>query len=125
MTTKGARKVCDHNSRVKFRLVGGLVGMIGGLGGFVLPITFGAMNDLTGVWTSCFMLLFALVAIALVWMHFGILRVEKRAMPDLGEPKFLPELGHPEDAKHAKGAKARIRVLEPEGGTGQPKHHQA
>ena len=42
--------------------VGGLVGMIGGLGGFVLPIAFGALNDLTGIWTSCFMLLFALVA---------------------------------------------------------------
>ena len=38
--------------------VGGLVGMIGGLGGFVLPIAFGALNDLTGVWSSCFMLLF-------------------------------------------------------------------
>ena len=42
--------------------VGGLVGMIGGLGGFVLPIAFGALNDLTGVWTSCFMLLFVLVS---------------------------------------------------------------
>ena len=41
--------------------VGGLVGMIGGLGGFVLPIAFGALNDLTGLWTSCFMLLFVLV----------------------------------------------------------------
>ena len=28
--------------------VGGLVGMIGGLGGFVLPILFGVLNDLTG-----------------------------------------------------------------------------
>src|SRR3546814_3921117 len=27
--------------------VGGLVGMIGALGGFVLPIWFGALNDLT------------------------------------------------------------------------------
>ena len=33
--------------------------MIGGLGGFVLPIAFGALNDLTGLWSSCFMLLFA------------------------------------------------------------------
>ena len=40
--------------------VGGLVGMIGGLGGFVLPIAFGVLNDLTGIWTSCFMLLFAI-----------------------------------------------------------------
>jgi len=38
--------------------VGGVVGMIGGLGGFVLPIAFGLLNDLTGFWTSCFVLLF-------------------------------------------------------------------
>jgi NNP family nitrate/nitrite transporter-like MFS transporter len=44
--------------------VGGLVGMIGGLGGFVLPIAFGALLDLTGIYTSCFALLFVLVAIA-------------------------------------------------------------
>ena len=35
--------------------VGGVVGLVGGLGGFVLPIVFGALNDLTGVWQSCFM----------------------------------------------------------------------
>src|SRR5690606_32751515 len=46
-----------------------LVGMIGGLGGFVLPIAFGALNDLTGLWSSCFMLLFAIVAVSFVWMH--------------------------------------------------------
>ncbi len=42
--------------------VGGLVGMIGGLGGFILPIAFGALNELTGMWTSCFMLLFVVVS---------------------------------------------------------------
>ena len=41
--------------------VGGLVGMIGGLGGFVLPITFGVLLDVTGIYTSCFMLLFGIV----------------------------------------------------------------
>ena len=96
--------------------VGGLVGMIGGLGGFVLPITFGAMNDLTGVWTSCFMLLFALVAIALTWMHFAIIRSEKRAIPELGEPRYLPELGHPGETEHAHGTKERIRAVAPESG---------
>jgi hypothetical protein len=40
--------------------VGGVVGMIGGLGGFFLPIAFGAMNDLIGIWSSCFMLLFVI-----------------------------------------------------------------
>lgn len=57
--------------------VGGLVGMIGGLGGFVLPIAFGALNDLTGLWSSCFMLLFVVAAACLAWMHVAILRMER------------------------------------------------
>ena len=72
--------------------VGGLVGMIGALGGFVLPIAFGSMNDLLNVWTSCFMLLFALVATALVWMHIAIRIMERRKIPELRGPKYLPEL---------------------------------
>ena len=59
--------------------VGGLVGMIGGLGGFILPILFGVLNDLTGLWTSCFMLLFVLVVVSLAWMHFAIRRMERKA----------------------------------------------
>ncbi|MCT7375749.1 MFS transporter [Chelativorans salis] len=58
--------------------VGGLVGMIGGLGGFVLPLLFGYLNDLTGLWTSCFMALFVLVAFSLAWMHFAVRRMERR-----------------------------------------------
>ncbi|MFC7300278.1 MFS transporter [Cognatiluteimonas weifangensis] len=72
--------------------VGGVVGMIGGLGGFVLPIAFGAMNDLTGIWTSCFMLLFAVVAAALAWMHFAIRRMERSHFPQLGRETDLPEI---------------------------------
>lgn len=60
--------------------VGGLVGMIGGLGGFILPIAFGVMNDLTGIWTSCFMLLFGIVVLSLAWMHFAIRRMEEQAL---------------------------------------------
>lgn len=59
--------------------VGGVVGMIGGLGGFVLPIAFGLLNDWTGLWTSCFMLLFLVVAGNLLWMHAAILRMERAA----------------------------------------------
>ncbi|HEY7646050.1 MAG TPA: nitrate/nitrite transporter, partial [Hyphomicrobiales bacterium] len=70
--------------------VGGLVGMIGGLGGFVLPIAFGAMLDLTGIWTSCFMLMFALVSVAMLWMHVSIRAMERRALP--AELGALPEL---------------------------------
>jgi NNP family nitrate/nitrite transporter-like MFS transporter len=72
--------------------VGGLVGMIGGLGGFALPIAFGAMADLTGVWTSCFMLLFALVSGAMAWMHLAIRRMERRKVPALRGLPELPEM---------------------------------
>lgn len=72
--------------------VGGAVGMIGGLGGFILPIAFGALNDGLGVWTSCFMLLFALVAIALAWMHFAIRRMERRQFPEISSETDLPEI---------------------------------
>ncbi|WP_432284590.1 nitrate/nitrite transporter [Aminobacter sp. BA135] len=63
--------------------VGGLVGMIGGLGGFILPIAFGALNDLTGLWSSCFMLLFAIVLASLAWMHLSVRRMSRDGA---GEP---------------------------------------
>ena len=73
--------------------VGGLVGMIGGLGGFVLPIAFGALLDLTGIYTSCFALLFVLVAVALAWMHLSIRAMERAAHGDvLDKLPSLPEL---------------------------------
>ena len=72
--------------------VGGLVGMIGGLGGFILPICFGLMNDLIGVWTSCFMLLFAIVVISLVWMHVSIVLMDRKLHPEWSGPQDLPEI---------------------------------
>lgn len=72
--------------------VGGVVGLIGGLGGFILPMAFGALNDLIGVWTSCFMLLFLISAVSLAWMHGAIRRMEKAQHPELRGPKDLPEL---------------------------------
>ncbi|TAJ41452.1 MAG: MFS transporter [Reyranella sp.] len=73
--------------------VGGVVGLVGGLGGFVLPIAFGALNDLTGVWTSCFMLLFLVAAISLVWMHVSIRAMEREAAGEaLDRLPELPEM---------------------------------
>ncbi len=73
--------------------VGGLVGMVGGLGGFFLPIAFGVMNDLTGIWTSCFMLLFLIVAVALLWMHLANRQMERAALPaEIRARGDLPEL---------------------------------
>jgi NNP family nitrate/nitrite transporter-like MFS transporter len=75
--------------------VGGLVGMIGGLGGFILPICFGFMNDMIGVWTSCFMLLFVIVGVSVVWMHTSIILSDRRLHPELKGPKNLPEMLNP------------------------------
>ncbi len=72
--------------------VGGLVGMIGGLGGFFMPIAFGVLNDLIGIWTSCFMLLFAVAAVGLVWMHVSIRRMERRHFPAIRGETDLPEI---------------------------------
>ena len=72
--------------------VGGVVGLVGGLGGFVLPIAFGALNDLTGVWQSCFWLMFAIVTVSLTWMHLAIRQMERTAQ-EAGVPvRTLPEL---------------------------------
>jgi len=78
--------------------VGGLVGMIGGLGGFVLPILFGLLLDLTGLWTSCFMALFLLVTGALVWMHVAVQQMERaatgktlRELPPFPEMQGMPK----------------------------------
>jgi NNP family nitrate/nitrite transporter-like MFS transporter len=82
--------------------VGGLVGMIGGLGGFVLPIAFGALNDLTGLWTSCFMLLFVLVSGALLWMHLSVRHMESAvAGTALAKLPQLPEFAEIHRPAHA------------------------
>jgi len=85
-------------------VVGGTVGMVGGLGGFFLPIAFGVLADLTGIWTSCFMLLFALVATPLAWMHFAILRMERAAVAAaLRELPDLPEMLELHDPTRHRG----------------------
>jgi len=61
--------------------VSGIVGLAGGLGGFVLPILFGALVDLTGVRSSCFMLMYGVVWVSLTWMYFS----EMRRRPLLGK----------------------------------------
>lgn len=81
--------------------VGGLVGMIGGLGGFVLPIAFGVLNDLTGIWTSCFMLLFLIATVSLAWMHFAIRRMERESFePQLEKLPQFPEMQPIHEEKH-------------------------
>ncbi|WP_304335205.1 nitrate/nitrite transporter [Conchiformibius steedae] len=51
--------------------VSGIVGLAGGLGGFLLPIMFGVLEDWTGVRSTSFMLLYGTVCVSLIWMHFS------------------------------------------------------
>jgi NNP family nitrate/nitrite transporter-like MFS transporter len=61
--------------------VSGVVGLAGGLGGFILPIMFGALADLTGIRSSCFMLMYGTVCVSLVWMHYSQRAEQRRARP--------------------------------------------
>lgn len=90
--------------------VGGLVGLVGGLGGFILPIVFGAVSDLTGIWTSCFAVLFALVAVALTWMHLAIRQMEHKAsgIDARSLPQFPEMVGLHDAARHAPLPAAKV-----------------
>jgi NNP family nitrate/nitrite transporter-like MFS transporter len=61
--------------------VSGIVGMAGGLGGFLLPIMFGAILDRLGVNSSCFMLLYGIIWVSLIVNYL----TEVRRAPALGE----------------------------------------
>ncbi len=70
-------------------VVSGVVGLAGGMGGFILPIMFGVLVDLTGVRSSAFMLMFGIVWVSLMWMYFK----EVRPM-GLERSKQYPEPTH-------------------------------
>ena len=54
--------------------ISGIVGLAGGMGGFILPILFGVLMDWTGVRSSAFMLMYGVVWVSLIWMYFTEVR---------------------------------------------------
>ena len=54
--------------------ISGIVGLAGGMGGFVLPIMFGALMDMTGIRSSAFMLMYGVVWVSLIWMYWTEVR---------------------------------------------------
>ncbi len=58
-------------------VVGGMVGVLGGLGGFFCPIIFGYLLEGTGLWTSCWMFMLALSFVCLLWLHRTIMKISK------------------------------------------------
>ncbi|TVR56723.1 MAG: MFS transporter [Candidatus Competibacteraceae bacterium] len=62
-------------------VVGGMVGVIGGLGGFSLPIVFGIVLDLTGIPSSAYMIIFVMLVAAMIWTWLA----EKREREEILE----------------------------------------
>ncbi|MFZ4061983.1 MAG: MFS transporter [Polynucleobacter sp.] len=54
--------------------ISGIVGLAGGLGGFILPIMFGVILDITGIRSSAFMLMYGVVWVSLIWMYLTEVR---------------------------------------------------
>jgi NNP family nitrate/nitrite transporter-like MFS transporter len=57
---------------------GGLVGTLGALGGFVLPLGFGYLDKSSGRPESCFWVMGALVLACLVWLHTVVSGMRRR-----------------------------------------------
>ncbi len=69
-------------------VISGIVGLVGGLGGFILPIMFGAIVDLTGINSGIFMLMYGVVWVSLIWMYLTEIRKSsmiKSTAPDILE----------------------------------------
>jgi NNP family nitrate/nitrite transporter-like MFS transporter len=64
-------------------VVGGMVGVIGGLGGFFCPILFGYLLDGTGLWTSSWMLMLFISFLCIWWMNRTIAGMMHKKAPHL------------------------------------------
>jgi NNP family nitrate/nitrite transporter-like MFS transporter len=64
-------------------VVGGMVGVLGGLGGFFCPIIFGYLLEGTGLWTSCWMFMLFISAICLFWMFRVVQKKMHKEVPEL------------------------------------------
>jgi MFS transporter, NNP family, nitrate/nitrite transporter len=69
-----------------------LRGCGGGVLQGVMLMVQGFFGKAAPLWTSCFMLLFAIAAVNLLRMHSAIRHQERAAAPELVDFRFLPEL---------------------------------
>jgi MFS transporter, NNP family, nitrate/nitrite transporter len=91
--------------------VGGLVGMLGGLGGFFLPPMFAYTERWSGFPTSTFFVLFVLSVVCLVWMHLTIVRMLHAESPALAD-KLEASSGAPDADRTFTGTDTAPRPLE-------------
>ncbi|WP_238152100.1 nitrate/nitrite transporter [Microbulbifer sp. A4B17] len=67
-------KALHDNFPAHMGSVGGTVATIGALGGFTLPVLFGIAQDLVGIHSAAFMLLYGVLAICMLVMYLAIQR---------------------------------------------------
>jgi MFS transporter, NNP family, nitrate/nitrite transporter len=72
--------------------VGGLVGTLGALGGFVMPLAFGYLQRYTGQPQSCFWVMLALVTWSFAWLHLVVKGLKKGTSPQQAEAPVVPSL---------------------------------
>ncbi len=65
--------------------VGGLVGTLGALGGFVLPLAFAYLNEWTHMPQSTFIVLSGLIAFSLCWLHLVVVGIKRREATTVAE----------------------------------------
>lgn len=66
-------------------VVGGMVGLLGGLGGFFCPIIFSYLLNFTGFWSSSWIFVLLFSGICLIWMHSTITRMMNEKQPILSK----------------------------------------
>ncbi len=72
--------------------VGGLVGMFGGLGGFLLPPLFAYTTAWTGLPSATFFVLFVLSVVCAVWMHLTVVSMLHQKSPELSDHFETPPI---------------------------------
>lgn len=65
--------------------VGGMVGLLGAMGGFLLPPLFGGLLSWTGLWSSCWIVILLISIVSLLWMNRVVNTLMHEEAPDLAE----------------------------------------
>ena len=72
--------------------VGGMVGLLGALGGFVFPTLFGYMLRVSGLWTSCWLLLAFMSVVCMIVLHHSVRRMIQDQAPQIAQALDVPTL---------------------------------